>query len=115
MKDYEQVAVDFAQALMDSRNDAAHAMLVPKLVEEFTPDSLGKRFRRMWSRYADGNPHTLHFDAEFSHDEWPGKKDKDAGWVYVGILGDDFVEAVSVVVCESDGALQIREIEWGRP
>lgn len=115
MKAYEQVAVDFAQALLDSRNEDAHAMLVSKLAEAFTPLALGERFRRIWSGYSDEDARSLQFDEEFSLDDWRGKMEMDVGWTYVGILGDEFVEAVSVVVCDSDGTLKIREVEWGRP
>ena len=115
MKAYEQVAADFAQALVASRNEDAHAMLVPELAEAFTPVTLAERFRRMWSQYAEGDPHTLHFHPECSLEDWGGKKDHDVGWSYVGIEGDGFVEAVNVIVCESGGSLKIREIEWGRP
>jgi hypothetical protein len=48
-------------------------------------------------------------------EEWPRKRPGDIGWVYVGIEGDDFIEAVTVVVADVDGALLIREVEWGRP
>jgi hypothetical protein len=34
---------------------------------------------------------------------------------YVSIIGDDFVEAVAVVVSDVEGELLIRRIEWGRP
>jgi hypothetical protein len=37
------------------------------------------------------------------------------GWAYVGIEGDDFIEAIAVVVATISGELLIREIEWGRP
>ena len=30
-------------------------------------------------------------------------------------MGEDFVEAVAVVVAEIDGVLLVREVEWGRP
>jgi hypothetical protein len=59
--------------------------------------------------------HTLHFDPEFSLEDWPERRDGDLGFAYVGIEGDEFVEAVSVVVHNYDGKHLIREIEWGRP
>jgi hypothetical protein len=39
----------------------------------------------------------------------------DIGWAYVSIEGDDFVEAVRVVVSALGGKPLIREVEWGRP
>ena len=46
---------------------------------------------------------------------WPDKRPGDVGWAYVSIVGDDFVEAVAVIIVEVGGELLIREIEWGRP
>ena len=36
-------------------------------------------------------------------------------WAYVGIEGDEFVEAVTVIVEDLEDRLGIRNIEWGRP
>jgi hypothetical protein len=48
-------------------------------------------------------------------EEWPGKRSGDIGWAYVSIEGDDFVEAVSVVVSAVGDKHLIREVQWGRP
>ena len=45
-------------------------------------------------------------------DTWPEKKKGDVGWVYVAIAGDDFSEAVTVVVAQVGDRLAIRSIEW---
>jgi hypothetical protein len=46
---------------------------------------------------------------------WPDKQPADVGWVYVGIGGDVYSEAVTVIVTREDGRLKIRAVEWGRP
>jgi hypothetical protein len=48
-------------------------------------------------------------------DDWPARQSQDIGWAYVSITGAGFIEAVTVVVAEENGAAKIREIEWGRP
>ena len=57
----------------------------------------------------------VHFDGDFSLLEWPSKRPGDIGFVYVGIVGKDFAEVVSVTVSDASGSGLIREIEWGRP
>jgi hypothetical protein len=69
----------------------------------------------MFEGYAEGSPTRVEFDDEFSLVEWPSKQAGDVGWTYVGVVGDDFVEAICVVVCTFDGVNLIREVEWGRP
>lgn len=39
----------------------------------------------------------------------------DLGWVYVAISGEDFNEAVTVIVTRVNGQPHIRSVEWGRP
>ena len=48
--------------------------------------------------------------------DWPGKQPSDLEWVYVTLGGHTYSEAVIVVVGRgADGALHIREVEFGRP
>jgi hypothetical protein len=115
MRPFEQIAVAFTEALMQERPGDAFSLLSRELQAEYTANSLLQRFRRMWSKYAEGIPHTLHFDPDYSLDDWPDRRNGDLGFAYVGIEGDEFVEAVSVVVHNYDGSHLIRKIEWGRP
>lgn len=48
-------------------------------------------------------------------DDTPGMTIHDLGHTYVSIMGERFVEAVSVTVTEEHGEARIRELEWGRP
>jgi len=115
MTPYASTAVAFASALVDADFDRAHSLLTPGLRADLTPADLRDRLHQMFSGYADGAPVRFHFDEEFCLEEWPDKQTGDVGWAYVSVEGEDFVEAVSVVVASVDGALLIRNIEWGRP
>jgi hypothetical protein len=43
------------------------------------------------------------------------RKADEVGWVYVSISGDDYVEAVTVIVSADENGISINSIEWGRP
>ena len=114
MKPYEQTAVAFANALVKGEFTKAHQLLTPSLRNELSPDALRDELNAMID-YGDGPPKDIYFSSEHSLDEWPAKEAGDVGWAYVGVTGDDFNEAVRVVVADVDGVLLIRSIEWGRP
>ncbi len=115
LKPHEQVAVNFAMALVAGHYERARDFLTPALRLEWSAERLRASFTAMFSGYSTGRPRRIHFEPGFSHDDWPDKRSHDLGWVYVAIEGDDFNEAVSVIVAKSDGRALIREIEWGRP
>ena len=80
--------------------------------QELTAADLGERFEAMVEyggspARVDGFTQTL--------ESWPDKKQDDVGWVYVSISGDDFGEAVTVVVSADNSGMSISSIEWGRP
>ena len=114
MKPYEKLAVDFCTALVEERWQDAHRFLSRSLQDEITPAGLQEQYRGMF-RYAEGPATKVHFSSEFSMEDWPAKNDGDVGWAYVGVEGDGFVEAVTVIVSEEESGLSIRSIEWGRP
>ena len=115
MQPYEEVAVTFARALVDGDFLRAHELLTPELRVALSPTALREELREMYGGYAEGPPTQIHYDEQFSMTDWLAKKPGDVGWAYVGIIGEDFVEAVTVVVHETDGMLLISQIEWGRP
>jgi hypothetical protein len=115
MKPYAEVGVEFATALVNGDFARAHGLLAPELRAQLTPDGLRERLYRMFRGYSDGEPREVWFDEEFQMDDWPDKRTDDVGWAYVSITGDNFVEAVTVIVAKVDGGLFIRNIEWGRP
>ena len=115
MRSFEEVAVGFVSALVTGDFERAWNFLAPTLQTSYSPVQLRERLFEMFSGYADGPPTGIQFDDEFSLVEWPSKQVGDIGWAYVGIIGEDFVEAVSVTVSDVDGAHLIRQVEWGRP
>jgi hypothetical protein len=115
MTPHGEIAVAFASALAEGDFARANALLAPKLRDRLQPSTLREHLYAMFRPYADGEPTGIHYDEEFFMTEWPSKERNDVGCAYVSICGDDFVEAVAVVVADIDGSLLIREIEWGRP
>src|SRR4051812_3397965 len=98
MTNYAEVAVAFASALVAGDFVGANALLAPELRSQLPPETLREELFAMFRGYADSDPRAIHFDEEFQMEDWPRKLPGDIGWVYVGIVGDDFVEAVAVVV-----------------
>jgi hypothetical protein len=52
---------------------------------------------------------------DFVLDDWPDKQDGDIASVYISLVGDGYVEAVSVILTKGTGVTRIRHLEWGRP
>ena len=115
MKPYEKLAVDFATSLVEARFEDARRLLFPELRKRLTTAKLKKQLAEMYSGYASGPSSRVHFDSEFSMEDWPDKKQGDVGWAYLGIEGEDFIEAVTVIVADAGSGLKIRDIQWGRP
>jgi hypothetical protein len=115
LEPYQQVAVAFADALVARDFSRARGMLVPALRAALSEHDLEERLTGMYRGYADGDPRRTHFVPEGSLEAWPGKQPGDLGWASVGIEGDDFNEAVYVLVVAMEGVPMFREVEWGRP
>jgi hypothetical protein len=115
MTPYAEVAVAFASALVDGDFCRAATLLTPDLRRQLSPSTLRQKLYGMFRGYASGEPREIHFDEQFQSEAWPAKCSGDVGWAYVGIEGDDFIEAVCVTVADVEGKLLIREVEWGRP
>ena len=115
MKAYEQVAVNFATALVERRWVNALQLLTRSMRREYSAGELEENLDSMYSGYADGPATKVIFDPEVSWEDWPAKQKDDAGMAYVSVVGDDFNEAVTVIVSQIGPDLLIREIIWGRP
>jgi hypothetical protein len=115
MKPYEAIAVEFATALVQERWHDAHRLLNDSLRKQYSPESLQEHLSGMFNLYAEGPARRVYFDPQFSMEQWPAKQAGDVGWAYVSVEGDDFVEAVTVIVSQTGSGLAIRDIEWGRP
>jgi hypothetical protein len=115
VKPYQEISVAFAAALVARDFARARGMLTPGLREEYSEHDLEERLTRMYRSYADGEAVRSQFVPEGTLETWPGKQPGDLGWAYVSIEGDDFNEAVYVLVPDVEGAPMIEEIQWGRP
>jgi hypothetical protein len=113
-KPYQEVAVAFAAALVARDFARARGMLTPRLRGEFSEQDLEERLTSMYRSYADSEPLRSQFVPEGTLETWPGKQPGDFGWAYVSIEGDDFNEAIYVLVCDVEGAPLIGQIQWGR-
>lgn len=110
--EHGKVAFEFANSIVNGDFAAAHELLTEQQKSEWNPNSLKGEYEEM-IEYGEGPVTDIEIMNEMT--EWPDKKDKDIGWVYVAMSGDGYVEAVAVVVCSESNQLKIREIEWGRP
>ena len=107
-----KIAFDFATALANSDYTSAHGLLSESLKNEWSSDSLKKEYEEM-IEYGEGD--VTHIEVMNEMIEWPTKENNDLGWAYVAMSGNDFSEAVAVVICNEKNHLKVREIEWGRP
>ncbi len=69
----------------------------------------------MYRGYSDSEPSRSQFVPQGTLETWPDQQPGDLGWAYVSIEGDDFNEAVYVLVSDVEGVPMIKEIQWGRP
>jgi len=47
--------------------------------------------------------------------QYPPMEAGDVVWLYTSLEGEDYLEAVSVIMAQQAGNLVIRWLEWGRP
>ncbi|MBX3697596.1 MAG: hypothetical protein R3F08_13585 [Dokdonella sp.] len=109
---YAIVAVAFARALVDGRFSDAHSMLSSGFRAAVDPDRIRNNYDEM-IEYGEGPPTVVKLMSTM--EQWPDKQSHDLGWAYVSISGDDFSEAVTVVLEQEAGKPVIRQLEWGRP
>jgi hypothetical protein len=115
LKPFEEVAVAFGTALVARDFSRAREMLTPALRATLPESELEAKLVKMYRGYSDSDPSSCSFVPEGTLERWPQKQPGDLRWAYVSIEGDDFNEAVYVLVSDMAGELLIREISWGRP
>ncbi|MBD2653551.1 hypothetical protein H6G45_08610 [Synechocystis sp. FACHB-383] len=110
------LAQRFGDYLAHGDYDAAHGLLCPALQQQYSPSTLQAEVGAMID-YGSGPIHRAIAMAEFLLTEWqyPPMEANDLAWVYVSLEGEDFLEAVSVIVHQQGEKLAIRWLEWGRP
>lgn len=109
--DYVVVALGFGQALADHRFDDAIKMLTRDAQKKLSATDLKASYQSMFM----GEDAVSFVEVISDMDDWPAKQPADRGWVYVALATDSESEAMTVIVCDEDGELRIRDIEWGRP
>ena len=111
--EHGRIATKFASALRDERFGEAHAILTGPLQLAMPLDTFTEAYRDMIS-YGSGP--TTEIELMHTMEEWPpGRENTDLGWAYVAMWGEDFSEAVTVIVQAGTDGPRIRQIEWGRP
>jgi hypothetical protein len=109
---FTRVAVRFAEALVRGDFEVAFSLLDARSRSEWPAPSLREAFVAM-VEYFETAADTAELIETMT--DWPDKQPDDVGWAYVAINGESQSEAVTVIVCDEDGGLRIRSIEWGRP
>lgn len=110
--DYAGIALAFARALVMRHYAAAYGTTTSDYQRRVSLDHMRASFEAVVP--ADWGPEAR-VDVGHTMDDWPSRQPSDAGWVYVSIGGDVYSEAITVVVTREDGALKVRDVEFGRP
>lgn len=110
--DYPGIALAFATALTKRDYGAAYAMTSRDYRHGISLETMQASFEQLVP--AEFGPVTS-VDAGLTMESWPDKQSGDVGWAYVSIGGDVYSEAITVVVTSEDGALKVRDAEFGRP
>ena len=109
---YPKFASRFATALTNGEYETAYDMLSSDMQRKYTAEALGNKFEAM-VEYG-GSPAKVDGFIETMED-WPDRKADEVGWAYVSISGNDYAEAVTVIVSADNYGMSISNIEWGRP
>ena len=110
--DIKEVAIKFTEALVNRNYPSAYSMTSKVFKSQFTADQMRADFETIvptdWQTVSPIGVGEL-------MQEWPGKEPSDVAWIYVYIGGDEYSEAVTLIIANEDGDLKIREVEYGRP
>ena len=114
MLPHVQLARRFGDLIAKEDYTAAHSLLTRQAQDTYSVEEMKRRSEGM-RRYAPGPFRNFQVMEEFILEDWPAKQDGDVASIYISLEGDNFCEAVSVIVARQDSDLRIRELEWGRP
>lgn len=106
----------FGDLLTQVDYTSAHALLSSELQQQYSPQTLKETVETMID-YGSGpiRKAIIMVDCLLTEWQYPPMEADDAVWLYVSLEGEDFVEAVSLIVQHREGKLAIRWLEWGRP
>lgn len=110
------LAQQFGDRLAACDYGKAWDLLSPELKREYSPQTLQTTVEEMIS-YGSGPIQRAIVMTDCLLTEWqyPAMENDDVMWLYVALEGEDFGEAVTVIVQYQDEKLVIRWLEWGRP
>lgn len=110
------LAQQFGNYLTQVDYSTAHGLLSLKLQQQYSPQTLRQTVEAMID-YGSGPIQTAIVMEDCLLTEWqyPPMEPQDVVWLYISLEGEDFLEAVSVIVCQQGEKLAIRWLEWGRP
>jgi hypothetical protein len=114
------LAIDLAQRfgnyLTQADYDTAYTLLAPELQQQYSPQTLRQTVEAMID-YSSGpiDKAVVMVDCLLTEWQYPLMETNDVVWLYVSLEGEDFLEAVSVIIRQQEEKLAIRWLEWGRP
>jgi hypothetical protein len=109
-----EVAEEFGKLIAKANYVAAHRLLTRAAQKVHSPAKLKKAVKAI-TAYAPGPIREVEVMTDMILYDWTDKESGDLAWVYVSLIGDSFVEAVSLVLVEEADGTRIRQLEWGRP
>lgn len=114
MAAHVQLAQLFGEFIAKEDYAAAHGLLTRQGQAAWPVTEMKRRSESM-RKYAPGPFTDMEVMDEFMFEDWPAMQDGDVASIYIALSGNNFCEAVSVIVAQEDGDLRIRDLEWGRP
>lgn len=110
--DYTGLALAFATALTNRDYQAGYAMTSRDYQRRMPLEAMHAAYEAIVPE--EFGPATS-LEVGLTLETWPDKQAADVGWVYVCVGGDVYSEGITVVVTTEDGALKVRDVEFGRP
>lgn len=110
--DHVGFALNFAKALVNREYSTAFAMTTAGYQRRTTLEQMRAAFEAIVPPDS-GTAGAV--EAGHTMESWPDQQPSDLGWVYVSIGGDVYSEALIVIVALEDGAMKVRDVEFGRP
>ena len=106
-------AAEFCALLSEKKFKQAHRYLAAPLQESMSVAELKAAWLEMTGA---GDAADIAITLEQSLTDWPARKPDDVGWCYFSVAGEEFSEAVSLVVTRMpENWDRITELEFGRP
>ena len=110
--DYKEVALAFTKALANRDYGAAYALTSTEYRTSTSLEDTQAAFETIvpidWT-------HVGPVEIGETMEDWPGKQPSDVGWAYMSVGGDEYSEAIILVVALEGDVLSVRTVEFGRP